>query len=126
MTPSEGHIAQRLVSAAELCEGGTVADRLEGRQGGLGWQARVRVLRETAVALQFMHSARGEGAFSKGVYHRDIKPANLLLSVPGDDASVKLADFGVARVVDEDREAGASVTTRLMGTSAYMVSGGVN
>ena len=31
-----------------------------------------------------------------GVMHRDIKPENFLLTSPADDATVKLADFGLS------------------------------
>jgi eukaryotic-like serine/threonine-protein kinase len=45
-------------------------------------------------------------AHARGVIHRDLKPANILLMGDGDDAgslgrgSVKLVDFGIARVFD--------------------------
>ena len=45
-------------------------------------------------------------AHARGVIHRDLKPANILLMAPGGDAgslsrgSVKLVDFGIARVFD--------------------------
>jgi len=42
-------------------------------------------------ALQYMHSAH--------VLHRDLKPANILLS---ESCVVKVCDFGLARVVDEE------------------------
>ena len=31
-----------------------------------------------------------------GIVHRDLKPENLLLTSKGDDADIKLADFGFA------------------------------
>jgi serine/threonine-protein kinase len=54
-------------------------------------------------------------AHAAGIVHRDIKPANAMVA---DGGRVVLADFGVARVADED-----SVVTRtgaLLGTPAYM------
>lgn len=50
---------------------------------------------QVAGALSFAHS--------RNVIHRDIKPTNLLLS--GDRRTVKIADFGVAKIdVDDDAE----------------------
>ena len=33
---------------------------------------------------------------------RDLKPENLLLAGPGDDAVVKIADFGFAKIIEMD------------------------
>lgn len=44
-------------------------------------------------ALKYCHSA--------GIIHRDLKPSNLLIN---SDASIKLCDFGLARVVDSDHQ----------------------
>jgi predicted Ser/Thr protein kinase len=55
-------------------------------------------------------------AHRQGVVHRDIKPANVLITKAGD---VKLADFGLARPVQENSDKLTS-TNVVMGTPAYM------
>jgi len=66
--------------------------------------ARLRLVREVCAAVQHGHE--------KGVLHRDIKPANVLV---GGDGRVKVIDFGVARLLGEDGEAGPAG-----GTPRYM------
>jgi tRNA A-37 threonylcarbamoyl transferase component Bud32 len=62
-------------------------------------------------ALQFAHET--------GVVHRDIKPENILLDRSG---GVKIADFGLAKLLEPDRVDGVSLTGsgEVMGTPAYM------
>ena len=38
---------------------------------------------------------------SRGIAHRDLKPENLLLSNPDDPASIKIADFGFAKIMSK-------------------------
>ena len=38
---------------------------------------------------------------SRGIAHRDLKPENLLLANPGDPASIKIADFGFAKIMSQ-------------------------
>jgi calcium/calmodulin-dependent protein kinase I len=38
---------------------------------------------------------------SRGIAHRDLKPENLLLANPGDPASIKIADFGFAKIMSK-------------------------
>ena len=57
-----------------------------------------------------------QAAHKQGVVHRDIKPENILISNEGD---VKLADFGLARPMNED-SAVLTVTNTVMGTEDYM------
>jgi serine/threonine-protein kinase len=60
----------------------------------------------TAEALDYAHN--------QGVIHRDIKPANILYNVRDD--SLKISDFGVARLTDNNR----TKTGIVLGTPMYM------
>jgi predicted Ser/Thr protein kinase len=72
---------------------------------------RLPVDRVLDIALRLSQAL--EHAHDRGVIHRDLKPANILL---GEDGSVKIADFGVARMERSDlTRDGASV-----GSPAYM------
>jgi serine/threonine protein kinase len=51
-------------------------------------------------------------AHRQGVIHRDIKPSNILIAAGG---TVKVADFGIARIVEEDGEPG-----EIVGSARYM------
>jgi len=69
-----------------------------------------RLMGELLDALEFAHEA--------GVIHRDIKPANVMIDAGG---HVKLADFGVARVTEnEGEQAEATRAGTLVGTPSYM------
>ena len=67
-----------------------------------------RLMTELLDAIDFAHN--------EGVVHRDIKPANVMVDHEG---HVKLADFGVARISDPDRQGATQVGT-MVGTPAYM------
>jgi tRNA A-37 threonylcarbamoyl transferase component Bud32 len=61
-------------------------------------------------ALQFAHE--------QGVWHRDIKPENILLDAAG---RVKIADFGIARIVgDPQRDFTLTRTGGALGSAVYM------
>jgi serine/threonine protein kinase len=54
-------------------------------------------LYQILVGLKYLHSS--------SVIHRDLKPANILLN---EDCSLKICDFGLARIVNSDQVAKGS------------------
>jgi serine/threonine protein kinase len=59
-------------------------------------------------------------AHDQGVIHRDIKPANIMLAMKDSTITPKIADFGIAKVLSENR----SITTpgSFLGTPIYVAS----
>jgi serine/threonine protein kinase len=92
----------------EHVQGGTLADRLNGRRRSLPGDEALRLLSQLCQGLGHAHA--------KKLVHRDIKPQNLLLRES--DGCLKITDFGIARAAEE--------TTRLtrpgkvIGTERYM------
>ena len=73
------------------------------------------IARDILAGLAHAHeAARGADGRPLRVVHRDMCPQNVLLSRNGE---VKIADFGVARVL---KDATASTTQHVVGHSAYM------
>ncbi|GAB4586805.1 serine/threonine-protein kinase [Nocardia sp. IFM 10818] len=87
---ARGREADRLWMAMQYIEGTDVAAVL--REGALRPDHAVRILGETARALDHAHRS--------GVLHRDVKPANILLEW-GPEQRVFLADFGIAKALDQ-------------------------
>src|SRR5262245_3183750 len=68
--------------------------------------------RRKALELATQVCAGLAAAHSRGVLHRDLKPANVMIDGTG---RVRIADFGLATVVDDERQRGL-----LAGTPVYM------
>ncbi|WP_395361329.1 protein kinase [Streptomyces sp. YH02] len=97
----------KLFLVMELVEGDSLA----------GSPSDPLVLPAERVAVVAAHAAAGlAAAHRQGVVHRDIKPGNLLVDAEG---TVKLADFGIARFVD-DPSAALTTTGQIVGTGLYL------
>ena len=69
------------------------AERLRSGLGGRSPKAAIELLDSAARALSLAHE--------QGIAHRDIKPANLFLAEVGGRKTLKILDFGIAKVVSE-------------------------
>jgi len=93
----------------ELLEGATLDERSK-QMGGFLPVREVCVL---AYRLLEVLAA----AHEKGVVHRDIKPENLFLT---EDGSLKVLDFGIARLLESTERQSTTRTGAVIGTPAFM------
>jgi serine/threonine-protein kinase len=82
----------------QLVEGPTLADRIA--RGPIPIEEALPIARQIAEAL--------EAAHEQGIIHRDLKPANIKVR---DDGSVKVLDFGLAKLAEPVESRGTSTGT---------------
>ncbi len=99
----QGHV----FLAMEYVPGQTLRDLLK-EHGRLAPKQALNFMASVLAALGAAHQA--------GMVHRDVKPENVLISK---DGRVKVADFGLARAVEQSNQ-GLTRTGTLMGTAAYL------
>ena len=95
--------------AMEWVEGEPLTAWCDARQ--LGVPERLQLFQQVLEAVAYAHA--------RLVLHRDLKPAHLLVTPQG---QVKLLDFGIAKLLDDDTPADATELTRAAGrvmTAAY-------
>jgi len=85
---------------------GETLERMVDRLGALPPQRAADLAMQALMALAHAHGL--------GVVHRDLKPANLMIT---DSGTVKIMDFGIARVAGSEHLTSAGF---MMGTPAYM------
>jgi serine/threonine protein kinase len=96
----------------ELVRGMPITQFCDQRQ--LGTHARLRLFSDLCGAIHHAHQ--------KGIIHRDIKPSNVLVTLHGDQAVVKVIDFGIAKAM-QGRLTDKTLFTRFeqfVGTPVYM------
>lgn len=89
--------------------GGTLRERLE-KRGILSFNDVVSIIEQAAAALDYAHE--------QGIIHRDLKPGNILFHA---DGRVLLADFGLAKIVNEAAESAQEMPSGI--TSAGTIIG---
>ncbi|MFN7830039.1 MAG: serine/threonine protein kinase [Armatimonadota bacterium] len=95
----------RYFIAMEYLEGETLKSRIS-RMGPLPSDEAVRILSSLCDAVEYAHARQ--------IVHRDIKPANIHI-LP--DGTVKITDFGIARMLGEQT---ITVAGQVFGTPSYM------
>ena len=88
----------------ELIDGITLKQYME-KKGVLNWKETLHFAMQIAKALEHAHS--------RGIIHRDIKPHNVMVLKNG---SVKVTDFGIARVVSKSN----TLTKEALGSVHYI------
>ncbi|KAI9919044.1 hypothetical protein PsorP6_012226 [Peronosclerospora sorghi] len=97
---------QYLILIMELLEGGELFDAIVER-GCFSELEAIIVCRSILSAIQHMHK--------RDVMHRDLKPENMLLARSKDIFTIKIIDFGFAKVLKE-----GTTSTSFLGTGGYM------
>lgn len=94
----------------ELASGGTLEDEFK-----TGTALSFRRFREIFIPVL----SALETAHSKGIIHRDLKPANIVICENDGLQTVKLVDFGIAKIISDNQQA-ITQTGALIGSPAYM------
>src|SRR5450432_4159723 len=96
----------------ELLEGTDVRSMLNDR-GRFSATEVMEIFEPVCSALQVAHE--------HGIVHRDLKASNIFMATSGDKRTIKLLDFGIAKLMHPDAaEAGLTVVGTRLGTSYTM------
>jgi serine/threonine-protein kinase len=96
----------------EALEGEPLGSRLE-REKRIPWQEALAIIRGVLAGLAHAHA--------KDVVHRDIKPDNIFLAKKDGELTVKILDFGIAKLIAGNSDDPATTRAGLtVGTPAYL------
>lgn len=84
------------------------------KDGGLPPARAAAIFAQACAAISHAHT--------QGIIHRDIKPGNIIvLSHPQDEAEIKVVDFGMAKILNEGKDAQKITKTgEIFGTRQYI------
>ncbi|GAC75586.1 Ca2+/calmodulin-dependent protein kinase [Moesziomyces antarcticus T-34] len=97
-----------LYLVTDLCVGGELFDRICER-GNYYEKDAAHIVRTITDAVVYLHN--------QGIVHRDLKPENLLFRDKSEHSDLLIADFGLSRVVDDEK---ITVLSTTCGTPGYM------
>ena len=103
----------------ELLDGHSLRDELQQR----GVLPPARVIEIALPVCRVLAEVHG-----RGIVHRDIKPDNIFLHQTKDGEVIKVVDFGLAKIFDDEADSAAAqtMTGGIIGTPAYMAPERVN
>ncbi|XP_059665671.1 putative wall-associated receptor kinase-like 16 [Cornus florida] len=93
----------------EYCSAGNLAQHLLRKDTVLTWERRVKILRDCACALKYLHNY-----IDGSIVHRDIKLTSILLT---ESMEAKLTGFGLAKMMGMDEN---KLFTEIWGTIGYL------
>ena len=91
----------------EYCEGGDLFSYIEKRNFIIKEERAAQIIQQLSTAVYFLHEY--------GIVHRDLKPENILLITKGENSKIKLADFGVSKILGPNEQC-----TESFGTISYV------
>jgi eukaryotic-like serine/threonine-protein kinase len=97
-----------------------VMEYVQGRSGAQILQRQGPLDAETTAEIGIQACAGLDYAHRRGIIHRDVKPGNLMIvggPVGGGEMTMKLADFGIARAIEQTR---ITQVGSVVGTAAYL------
>ncbi|XVF30623.1 hypothetical protein REPUB_Repub16aG0074500 [Reevesia pubescens] len=100
----------------EYADKGSVSDWLHSNKlqtsFTLSWKQRVQIAYDVADALNYLHNY-----INPPYIHKNLKTSNILLDV---NFRAKVANFGLARTIEDNDEGGLQLTRHVVGTQGYM------
>lgn len=97
-----------LYLVTDLALGGELFDRICAK-GSYYERDASSLVRNITEAVLYLHA--------NDIVHRDLKPENLLFRTPDEDSDLLIADFGLSRIIDQEK---FHVLTTTCGTPGYM------
>lgn len=95
----------------ELVDGRSLEEIIK-IEGALPPTRTLKITSQVLTALAYAHR--------NGIVHRDIKPANIIVSTSEGTDKVKIIDFGIAKLLEEDQQVDLTKTGEVFGTPFYM------